>query len=187
MRPIACLIARLLSTWRTTQRPIFHIRHRSDEQGRQFSQGQPGYEVKPEAQSLAGEPVITKTVNSAFIGTDLEERLRHDEISAIVLCGITTDHCVSTTARMAENLGFDTTVVSDATATFERRGPDGRHWQAAQMHDAALASLHMEFATIATTQAVLEWALKPSELQVNPQRVVEVSQDLAGNSSEQRS
>ena len=148
-------IERLLNSWRSTHNPIFHIRHRSDEPGRQFSPGQPGYDVKPEAQSLPEEPVITKTVNSAFIGTDLQARLRSGGITTVVICGITTDHCISTTARMAGNLGFDTTVVSDATATFERLGPDGRHWTATNMHDAALASLHLEFATIQTTDNVI--------------------------------
>lgn len=91
----------------------------------------PGFLVKPQAQPLLDEPVIYKSVNSAFIGVDLEQRLRNAGISTAVKFGITTDHCVSTTTRMAGNLGFDTYVVSDTTATFERPGPDGRHCSAA--------------------------------------------------------
>ncbi len=73
----------------------------------------------------------------------------------MVIVGITTDHCVSTTTRMAGNLGFSTFIISDATATFERIGPDGRHYSADEMHDTALASLNEEFAMVASTQQVL--------------------------------
>lgn len=113
-----------------------------------FHPEKPGAEVKPEAAPLEGEPVIIKNVNSAFIGTDLEQRLRAGGVATVVIVGITTDHCVCTTARMAGNLGFTTVVVADATATFEGCGHDGRSYSADQLHDIALASLHGEFATV---------------------------------------
>ena len=111
--------------------------------------------VKPEAMPLAGEPVIYKDVNSAFIGTDLEQRLRTNGIADVVMVGITTDHCVSTSTRMAGNLGFTTYIVSDATAPFERTGPDGKHHTAEQMHDTALASVNEEFAIVVSTADLL--------------------------------
>ncbi len=149
-------VSRLLSGWRASGRPVIHVRHRNTAPGQLFSEGEPGFEVKPEATAVEGEPVLYKRVNSGFIGTDLEQRLRAAGIGDVVLCGITTDHCVSTTTRMAGNLDFAAVIVSDATATFERTGPDGRHWSAEDMHDTALASLNGEFATIMTTDAVLE-------------------------------
>jgi nicotinamidase-related amidase len=94
-------------------------------------------------------------VNSGFIGTDLEPYLRANGIDNLVIVGLTTDHCVSTTARMAGNLGFTVTLVEDATATFERNGPDGIHYSADLMHRAALASLHGEFATVRSARDVL--------------------------------
>lgn len=103
-----------------------------------------------------GEPVIRKNVNSAFIGTDLQERLEADGIRTVVIVGLTTDHCVSTTVRMAGNLGFDVFVVSDATATFNKKGFGGQDFPAELIHETALASLDGEFATVVTTRSLEE-------------------------------
>ena len=148
-------IAALLSAWRRARRPVIHIQHRSPRPHSLFHPDQPGYPFKPEAQPLPGEPIIHKDVNSAFIGTDLEQRLRAAGTGTLVIAGLTTDHCVSTSTRMAGNFGFDTWLVGDAAATFDRHGPDGAYHTAGQMHDAALASLHREFATVVTTADLL--------------------------------
>lgn len=148
-------IARLLTAWRGTGRPVIHVHHRNTVPGKQFSPDQPGFKPKAEATPIPSEPVIYKSVNSAFIGTDLEARLRADHVTDLVICGMTTDHCVSTTTRMAGNLGFSTLLVGNACATFDRIGPNGRSWTASEMHDSALASLHHEFATVVDTGEVL--------------------------------
>ena len=149
-------IAAILSAWRAAERPLIHIRHRNSQPGGRFHPDGAGFAVKPEARELPGEPILTKEVNSAFIGTDLEARLRKAGIATVVLVGLTTDHCVSTTARMAANLGFATVIVTDATATFERTGPDGRHYSADEMHSTALASLSGEFGMVVSTAGLLE-------------------------------
>jgi nicotinamidase-related amidase len=148
-------VGALLAAWRRAGQPVFHIQHRSQRPSSLFHPDAPGFKVKPEAEPLAGEPVLFKNVNSSFIGTDLEQRLRDGGITTVVICGITTDHCVSTTTRMAGNLGFVAFIVLDATATFERVGHDGCHYTAQQMHDCALASLHGEFATVVDTVEVV--------------------------------
>jgi nicotinamidase-related amidase len=148
-------IARLLSAWRSKSQPIFHIQHCSTEADSPLRPGSVGNEIKQIVTPVAGETVIRKTVNSALIGTDLEQQLRNRRIDTLVLIGLTTDHCVSTTARMAGNLGFNTYVVSDATATFDRNGPDGKLYPAEHIHAANLASLHNEFAKVVTTESVL--------------------------------
>ena len=149
-------VARLLGAWRETQRPIFHVQHDSTEPNSPLRPGQAGNEIKEAVRPLAGEPLITKQVNSAFIGTDLEARLRQQGLDTLVIVGLTTNHCVSTTARMAGNLGFETTVVSDATATFDRVGHDGQRHTAEDVHAISLASLHQEFATIMDTESLLK-------------------------------
>lgn len=146
-------IAEALSAWRAHGAPVIHVRHEStgDDGDDFFVPGTPAVEFKPEAVPFEGEPVITKHVNSAFIGTDLEERLRRDRVQTVAIVGLTTDHCCSTTARMSANLGFETWVLADAMATFEREAPDGESIPAAEMHRTALASLNVEFAEVLDT------------------------------------
>ncbi|MCG8424502.1 MAG: cysteine hydrolase [Proteobacteria bacterium] len=148
-------IAALLTAWRETGRPIFHVQHLSRDPTSPLRPDQSGCEIKDLVRPAAGEPVIQKEVNSGFIGTDLEDQLRQETIETVVVTGLTTNHCVSTTVRMAANLGFDTHVVSDATAAFDRDGPDGRQYPAEQIHDISLANLHGEFATVLATEDVL--------------------------------
>ena len=148
-------IARLLETWRRARGPVFHIQHLSRDPASPLRPGQPGADIRDEVAPASGEPVITKEVNSAFIGTDLERRLRDDGISDLVIVGLTTNHCVSTTVRMAANLGFRTWVVSDATAAFDRTGHDGRYFNGEDVHALSLASLHGEFATVIGSEAII--------------------------------
>jgi nicotinamidase-related amidase len=148
-------IAELLSAWRRHGRPVLHVQHLSREPGSPLRPGEPGNAFKSEATPRPGEPVFQKHVNSAFIGTGLERYLRERGIHDLVMVGLTTDHCVSTTARMAANLGFTVTIVADATATFDRVGPGGQRFEAEQVHRTELASLHGEFATVRTSPELL--------------------------------
>jgi nicotinamidase-related amidase len=148
-------IAELLAAWRAAGRPVIHVQHLSLEPHSPLRADRPGHAFKLEAAPRKDEPVFRKHVNSAFMGTDLEPYLRTRGIDSLVMVGVTTDHCVSSTARMGGNLGFAVTVVDDATATFERRGPDGTHYSAELMHGVTLASLHGEFATVRSTDEVL--------------------------------
>jgi nicotinamidase-related amidase len=145
----------LLAAWRHRGWPVVHVQHDSVEPDSPLRPERPGNAVKPGFEPVGDELLFRKTVNSAFIGTGLETRLRAAGVDALVVVGLTTDHCVSTSVRMAANLGFDVVVVDDATATFERTGSAGENWTAEQMHRAALASLHGEFGRVATAADVL--------------------------------
>ncbi len=146
----------LLKIWRKYQLPIFHIKHSSSNPKSLLHETNAGNEFKDIVAPIGNEPVIKKKVNSAFIGTNLKEQLDNLKITKLVLVGLTTDHCVSTTTRMAGNFGFDAFVVSDATATFNKIGFDGQNYPAELIHDTALASLNEEFATIVTTASLIE-------------------------------
>jgi nicotinamidase-related amidase len=148
-------IVDLLDAFRRCGAPIFHIRHEGTRPNSAFLPGGTGYPVKQEARELAGEPVIVKRVNSAFIGTDLEARLRAAGIKTLVICGATTNHCVETTTRMAGNLGFDARLVRDAAWTFDRTGPDGDAHSAEEIHAMTLANLNGEFARIVSAAEVI--------------------------------
>lgn len=148
-------IARLLGAWRKNGRPVFHIQHMSLSPTSPLYPSHPGNAIKDVLLPLAGEPLIQKNVNSAFIGTDLEQRLREIGCKSLVIVGLTTPHCVSTTTRMAGNLGFETYLVSDATAAFELTGHDGRKYSAQEIHDVTLATLSGEFATVVETDSLL--------------------------------
>lgn len=149
-------IVRLLEAWRAQQWPIIHVQHQSRIAHSPLHPANPGYALKVQVRPLPGETLITKQVNSAFIGTSLETLLRQRHITTLVVTGLTTNHCVETTVRMAGNLGFLTYLVSDATATFDRVGPDGTLHRAEDIHTISLTSLHGEFAQVVTTGEVLE-------------------------------
>lgn len=153
-------IRQLLEVWRDTGRPVVHVRHASRDPESPLHPDRSGHEFKAETAPADGEAVFEKAVNSAFIGTGLEQYLRDRAIQSVVLTGLTSNHCVSTSTRMAENLGFEPVVVADATAAFGQRGADGREYSATTVHDVALANLRGEFAEIATTDEILS-ALTP--------------------------
>ena len=148
-------IVRLLTTFRERCMAIFHVLHASTEPDSLLRPGRSGYQPIAEARELDGEPMLVKHVNAAFIGTDLEKRLRQGGFETLVIAGITTNHCVETTARMAGNLDFDVRLVSDACYTFDRVGFDGKLESAEAIHRMTLSNLNGEFAKIETTDSVL--------------------------------
>ena len=148
-------VARLLSVWRRDRRPIFHIRHDSTFPESAYRPGQIGNEFKDEVIPAAGETIVAKQTNSAFIGTDLERRLREAGHEVLVVAGVSINNSVEATVRMAGNLGFETYLVADACFTFARRDFDGRLRTAEEVHAMSLANLDKEYCTVLDVAAVL--------------------------------
>jgi nicotinamidase-related amidase len=140
--------ARVLASFRAHRRPIIHVRHDSTSPTSPLRRGHPGNAFLPFAEPQEGECVIGKNVNSGFIGTDLEARLRALDAGPLVIMGISTDHCVSTTTRMAANLGFPVLLVGDACFAFVRHTGDGEAITAENVHRTELAILNGEFAQV---------------------------------------
>lgn len=152
---------KILKSFREKKLTVIHVQHMSTEPQSPLRLHQEGNDFKPQVQPLADELVIQKQVNSSFIGTTLEEELKKRGITRLVLVGISTNHCVSTTARMAGNMGYETYVAYDGTHTFDFKGLDGKTIPAQVMHDVGLAEIHKEFATVLWTEEILEMIKEP--------------------------
>ena len=138
----------LIAEWRRHGRPIIHVRHDSVIPGSSLAPGQPGNAFRPGFGPQDGEALVTKSVNSAFIGTDLDLRLKRLGARHVVVFGISTDMCVSTTVRTGANLGWDMILVPEACDCFDL--PDGQSGTipAEQIQAAHVATLAFEFATV---------------------------------------
>ncbi|WP_173108041.1 cysteine hydrolase family protein [Bacillus sp. KH172YL63] len=149
-------IQRILHLWREKGYEVIYIQHESDQPSSLFYPGNKGYELNPLVTPKEKEVIFSKKVNSSFIGTGLESYLKENGICELVITGLTTPHCVSTTARMSGNLGFTTYLISDATAAFGLTDHKGVYHRPEVIHEITLATLHDEFATILTTDEMMK-------------------------------
>ena len=166
-------IAKLLLAFREAARSpiagsrpsIIHIYYSSPDPSSPLHSSSDGINFQPYATPTQREVVISKSVNSAFIDTNLEEMLRVLEAERLFIAGLTTDHCISTSIRMAANLEVtdrldkDTgklvkgqvILIEDATATWDKGGFD-----AETVHKVHVASLKGEFCEVTNTREVLK-------------------------------
>ena len=144
-------VARLIDDFRARGEHVVFVRHDSVEPGSPLAPSHPGNAFQD---VVTGEPdlLVAKHVNSAFLGEpDLDGWLRERGIGRIAICGIQTNMCCETTARMGGNLGYDVAFVLDATHTFDLPGPDGFVFAAEEVARMTAANLHGEFATVVST------------------------------------
>lgn len=156
-------IATLVTAWRASGRPVVVVRHDSADPNSPLHPANPGNALKAVVADTRADLAVSKSVNSAFIGDpDLHSWLRERDIRQLVLCGIQTNMCVETTARMAGNLGYEVFVPLDATRTFDLVGPtlpDGTVLTATAADLMRATAVNLQgggFAHVATTGEVLE-------------------------------
>lgn len=155
-------IAKLVDRWELAGQPVVIVRHDSREPGSPLRPGQPGNTLK-QFLTDRGDVLVSKSVHSAFHGEpDLDGWLRAHDVDAVAICGITTNHCCETTARIAADLGYRVTFVGDATATFDRRTPSGKLIGADQLTELTLTNLNDEFAEISDTTGLLRRLTAPA-------------------------
>lgn len=145
-------IVTLIEAWRACHQPVVFVRHDSTEAASPLRPGGPGNEFKP---CITGSPdlLVSKSVNSAFYGEpNLHEWLAERAIRDIAVCGITTNHCCETTARMGGNLGYRVHFIIDATHTFDRTAIDGSSIPADEISRVTGANLQDEFADVISTR-----------------------------------
>ncbi len=154
-------IAGFLGAWRNRGLPVVFTKHNSRQKVSPLKDELPGGAFIDGLEPRSNELVISKDVNSAFIGTNLELELRRRGIARLVVAGFFTNFCVETTVRMAGNMGFDTYLAHDCCATTNRFDLDGRDHDPAEVHRLSVASMHAEFCTALDQREVLRLVEAP--------------------------
>ena len=147
----------ILNKWRELKLPVIHVRHSSVNPDSKLHKSKPGFSFNDYVLPINGEPVLTKSVNSAFIGTNLETLLSDQKIKTLIIVGMTTNHCISTTVRMSGNLGYETYLISDSTAAYNTMGLDGEMIDCETIYRTSLANLNEEFTTIISSEELLRF------------------------------
>ena len=148
-------IAALLAAFRKRRLPVVHVHHHGTDPADDFHIDAPGAQVMACAAPEAGEQVVIKSGSSAFIGTDLGQRLVALGNPPLVIAGGAANYCVNSTARMAGNLGYDVTIASDALINFGQRLGDGRVMPAADVLALTLADLDGEFGRVEPSDQII--------------------------------
>ena len=149
------ICGKILEKWRELGLNVIHVRHSSTNPDSKLHESKPGFEFNDFVKPKGGEKVLTKKVNSAFIGTGLNEILKDLNINTLVVVGMTTNHCISTSVRMAGNLGYETYLISDSTACYNTKGINGEMIDCEVIYQAALASINDEFATVINSEKLI--------------------------------
>lgn len=143
-------IARLLADARAKALPVIHVHHDDPDPASPFRKGFPGAAPMPCAAPRAEEAVLWKHASSAFAGTGLDAHLRALGVTELVVAGAVAAFCVTSTVRMASDLGYRVLLPQDALLGFDLPAHDGGRIDAATVHRVTLSLLGADFATLTT-------------------------------------
>ncbi|MCI8211998.1 isochorismatase [Pseudomonas sp. S25] len=146
---------KLLQAWRRTQRPVIHVRHFSREPESVFWPQQSGVDYQPAFLPMEGERELRKEVPDAFCNSPLEEWLKSEAITQLIIVGVVTNNSVESSARSGGNLGFEVIVPHDGCFTFDKPDFFGTPRSAEDVHAMSLGNLHGEYATVMATEELL--------------------------------
>ncbi len=150
-------ILKILNAWRAKKRKIIHIKHISENINSLFFKDSDSSNFINTLSPLISEQIIEKTSSSAFFKTKLNEILSETiNLKNIILVGFTANDCIDATARDASSLGFNTFVVSDATATFDLREANGKLVKAEKLHQLVLTNINAFYANVINTSDILQ-------------------------------
>ena len=154
-------VGALIAAWRDRGQPIVFVRHHWDEDGSPLRSDEAGSEFKD---VVDGEPdlLVTKTVHSAFHGTpDLGEWLGTAGVADLVICGIQTNVCCETTARVGSDLGYEVAFALDATHTFDQDDHAGGTVTADELARVTASNLDPEFGRVLTSAEAIAGLADP--------------------------
>ncbi|MEP3603253.1 MAG: isochorismatase family protein [Stappiaceae bacterium] len=149
-------IQRLLAHWRNMGWPVVHVKHDEATPTSSYHTHGPWNGIKSEVAPIAGETVINKTQNCAFIGTELDAVLKGLEAEHLVLTGVVIHNSMDATVRAGKALGYSIVLPSDATTAVPVAGSDGTTWDAATVSNLTLAILGSDYAEITTSLEIVE-------------------------------
>ena len=144
-------IKELIKYFRENNLPFFYIQHFGQENSRFFVPNTDGVNIHEEIKPLPDEKVIPKNYPNSFLKTDLQDELKKEGITDLVICGMMTHMCVDTTTRAASDYGYKVTLISDACATKDLEW-DGIKIPADVVQNVYMSSLNSTFADVVTNE-----------------------------------
>ncbi|KAE9630484.1 isochorismatase family protein [Parasedimentitalea maritima] len=145
----------LVAGFRGAGLPVLHVHHDAPQPESPFRRDAPGGAPMPCAAPMGDEPVFWKTGSSGFVDTGLEDHLRKNGITRLVIVGGVAAFCVNSTARSAANLGFEVLVPEDALIAFALPSRHGGDIDADVALEVILSALHAGFGRVLPTSEVL--------------------------------
>lgn len=155
-RNVILNIEKILNYWRKTNRPVVYVRHSSEKPASLFYTGSESFEFISELSPGPGEPTFEKTKSSITTSSSFNLFMNDGSYTNVVLVGFTGNDCIDSSARHLAEDGLDVVVVSDATASLDVTGIDGRLHTSDRVHSLTMANIQAQSAQVVQTNVLLQ-------------------------------